>query len=329
MANKTNKTLILEEYGGALHLREVPVPTPAAGQLLIKVEASTINPSDRLFIQGAYFKKPLPITPGFEGVGRVVEANGQEVQSWVGKRVTFVALTGSWGQYALAEPNQTFEIDDNVPESSAASGIVNPLTVIGFIENYRERGLTSGIIHTAAASALGRQLNKYCQREKIPLLNVVRREEQAQILRSEGATNVLVTSGDKWQEELKNYIQNQGFTTVYDALGGGPITDFIISNLPPKGHYFLYGVLENKPLTVSDPKVFFSGVVVTGFLLFPWWATAPQETKERIRKVYGELLKNELSTKTYKEFTLENIKEAIETSEKKATEGKVLLRITH
>lgn len=149
--------------------------------------------------------------------------------------------------------------------------------MIGFIENYKTHGLKGGIVHTAAASALGRQLNKYAQREKIPLLNVVRREEQAEILRKEGAEYVLVTSGENWQEELKDYIQNKGFNTIYDALGGGPTSDFIVSNLPPKSFYFLYGMLEAKPLTITNTTVFFTNVTVTGFSLFNWWPTVSKE----------------------------------------------------
>lgn len=159
------------------------------------MEASTVNPSDRLFITGGYFKRPLPTIAGFEAVGTVVDAKGEGVQAWIGKRVSFTSQKGTWSQFSITTPLTAFEIDQDVPASSAASGVVNPLTVIGFIENYRSHGLKGGIVHTAAASALGRQLNKYAQREKIPLLNVVRREEQAEILRKEGATHVLVTSG--------------------------------------------------------------------------------------------------------------------------------------
>lgn len=79
-------------------MEEVPKPVPTPGQLLIKVDASTINPSDRLRIGGHYFPVPLPATMGLEGTGHVVEANGEDIQNWVGKRVCFVqAGSGSWG----------------------------------------------------------------------------------------------------------------------------------------------------------------------------------------------------------------------------------------
>jgi len=168
-------------------------PIPKDGQLLVKVEASTINPSDKMFIQGNYIRRPLPTTPGIEGVGRVVEAKGADLQKYLGKRVCFITEDGSWADYATT--SFFLEIDDDVPVSSAASGLVNPLTVLGMIHTFKTNKFT-GIIHTAAASALGRQLNKICKTENIPLLNIVRRKEQAELLKSEGAEHVIVTEGD-------------------------------------------------------------------------------------------------------------------------------------
>ena len=125
---------------------------------------------------------------GLEGTGRVVEANGEDFQTWVGKRVCFTQDgSGSWGEYAVSNPNTVFAIDEDVPLHCAASGIVNPLTVVGMTEIFNATPNKKGIIHTAAASSLGRMLNKLCISLGIPLLNIVRREEHAVLLKSEGA----------------------------------------------------------------------------------------------------------------------------------------------
>ena len=129
-------------------------------------------------------KKPLPVIAGIEASGIVVKAEGEAVQKWVGKRVSFIAIvTGSWANYAVTKPFLMFEIDEDVSLQSASSGIVNPLTVIGLVEVFKSRKL-KGIIHTAAASALGRMMNKFCIKNGIPLLNVVRRKEQEELLKS-------------------------------------------------------------------------------------------------------------------------------------------------
>lgn len=113
---------------------------------------------------------------GLEGAGRVIKAEGEQLQSWVGKRVSFIQNdSGSWGEYAVTTPFFAFPLTEDVPVYSAASGIVNPLTVIGMTSIYEDNPHKKGIIHTAAASALGRMLNKRCQRLNIPLLNIVRK----------------------------------------------------------------------------------------------------------------------------------------------------------
>lgn len=184
----THKALVLHEYKQLPVFQDFPKPVPKAGELLVKVDASTINPSDRLRIGGTYFPVPLPAAMGLEGTGHVVEAHGEHLQHWIGKRVCFIQSdSGSWGEYATTNPHVCFEIDEDVDLTSAASGIVNPLTVVGMIDIYNKTPGKKGIIHTAAASALGRMLNKRCRTLGIPLLNIVRKQEQADLLKAEGA----------------------------------------------------------------------------------------------------------------------------------------------
>jgi NADPH:quinone reductase len=224
-------------------LEDVPKPEPKEGQLLIRVEGTTINPSDRMRLTGSYFPVPLPATMGLEGTGRVIEAKGEALQHWVGKRVSFVqAGLGTWGEFSLADPERTFEIDEDVSLTSAASGIVNPLTVIGMTKIFGHTKGKKGIIHTGAASALGRMLNKYCQTLGIPLLNIVRREEQAELLKKEGAKHVIITKGD-WQEEYKAAIKEHGFNVFFDALGGGETLEALISGLGSNSWVHIYGAL--------------------------------------------------------------------------------------
>lgn len=159
---------------------------------------------------------------GLEGTGHIVEAHGEHIQEWVGKRVSFIQSdSGSWGEYAVTNPHLCFEIDEEVSLTSAASGIVNPLTVVGMTDIYNKTPGKKGIIHTAAASALGRMLNKRCQTLGIPLLNIVRRQEQADLLKAEGATHIIVTQGE-WLPDYITLIKDHGFNVFFDALGGGP-----------------------------------------------------------------------------------------------------------
>lgn len=167
--------------------------------------ASTVNPSDRIISyggEGGYFVTSLPYVGGLEGFGEVIKAGCEKGQGLVGKKVSFFAKHGCWSEYAIADITSAWPIDEDVPIHSAASGLVNPLTVLGFVDVFRkwnkDKKESHGIVHTAAASSLGRMLNKLCQQEKIPLLNIVRRKEQADLLKSEGAVNVIITSEESW-----------------------------------------------------------------------------------------------------------------------------------
>ena len=289
----------------------------------MKIDATTINPSDRYLIAGQY-SRPPPAIAGIEGTGKVIKAQGENVQSWVGKRVCFITTgSGTWASYCVTSTKMTFEIDEDVELNSAASGVVNPLTVIGMIEILRERKL-NGLIHTAAASSLGRMLNKLCKKEGIPLLNIVRREEQANVLKAEGAENVLITTGD-WEPQFKEYT-NKGFDCIFDALGGGETTKVLLENMPLKSGIFLYGTLEGKPLIFDAVQKIQMGLKIEGYIVGIWWAQAAEEIKTRVRAKYSEYLKGELSTKLLKELKFAEIKEAMELSVSRTLEGKVLMK---
>ena len=168
-------------------------------------------------------------------------------------------------------------------------------------------------------------MNKLCIKNGIPLLNIVRRKEQEELLKSEGAEHVLITEGD-WEPKYKEYVEKQGFDCLFDALGGGPTTKILIENLPIKSGIYLYGVLENAPLIIEKTGQILAGKKIEGFMLDNWWGAASEEIKNRVRENYSSYLKGELSTITYKELTFNEFEEALELSIKKTIEGKVLMR---
>lgn len=233
---------------------------------------------------------------------------------------------GSWVQYSVSTPHEIFEIDEEIPLASAACGIINPLTVLGFVERYRATGCKYGMINTAAASSLGRMLIKMCRSEGIPLLNVVHREEQKEMLLTEGAKHVLVTKNG-WEKEYKEYIDKYKFDCLFDALGGGATTETLISNLLPDARVYAYGALEGKPIIISSVIQFLKGLTVEGFLIFSWWGKCSPETQEKIRENLNYYLTHDLATTALKEISFSEIEEGLELSAKKASEGKVILRI--
>lgn len=168
-------------------LKELPIPKPAHGEILVKIIAAPINPSDLAFLGGGYQSvKTLPTTPGFEGAGVVIESGGG-VMGWsmVGKNVA-VSISkgnsGTYGQYAIVDVMSCMVLPNDVTLEQGSMSFVNPLTALAMLEKAKDGG-HKAIIHTAAASSLGRMLNRIFIPEGIPIINIVRREEQIEILK--------------------------------------------------------------------------------------------------------------------------------------------------
>ena len=171
------KTIMLEGPM-KLSVKEIPIPKPADGQVLIKVMAAPINPSDIYFMhQGSYDQKKAPCIPGFEGSGVVVE-NGGGFMGWnlVNKRVAFspTIKSGTYSQYAIAKSGECLPIDDDMSFEHGSMSFVNPLSAMALLD-YAKTKKTKTVIANAAASALGKMLNRLIPPEGIEIINIVRK----------------------------------------------------------------------------------------------------------------------------------------------------------
>ena len=162
----------------------------------------------------------LPV--GNEGAGTVVAAGESEAaQALLGKRVT--GLGGEfYAEYRMLNVAQVMELPDGISAEQGASCYVNPLTALSFVETMRNMGHES-LVHTAAASNLGQMLNKICLKDGVPLVNIVRKEEQAEILRGIGAKHIVNSTSPTFMEDLIAALMETGATLGFDAIGGGPL----------------------------------------------------------------------------------------------------------
>ncbi len=264
-----------------LRLEETPVPTPRSGQVLIKVSASPVNPSDY-----AIWQRTRPVTDpepiGNEGSGVVVASGGgMYANSIVGKKVGFtcnVKGSNSYAEYCVVDALKgCFPLPDNVPVEDAASHFVNPYTAYGFLDTIRARHVASkksprpGLVHTAACSQLGQMLVKLCSKEGgITLINVVRRESQAATLRALGAVHIVNTSEEGWEATLKAKIKELGVQFAFDAVAG-EMTGKLLSLLPSKGTCFVYGRLSNQACAEIQPlDLIYRRKKLEGFFLSSW-----------------------------------------------------------
>ncbi|WP_174296752.1 zinc-binding dehydrogenase [Sphingomonas bacterium] len=230
-----------------LTLEEVAVPTPGPDEVVVRIEAAPINPSDlRLLIgpadlstmvvggtderPGLTFAVPADRMPalrarlgqsmpvGNEGAGTVV-ATGSGTSHLAGRRVGFGG-GGTYAQYRTVSAAHCLVLPDGASAADGASTFVNPLTSLGFVETMRAEGHRA-IVHTAAASNLGQMLNRICLADDIPLVNIVRSPQQVAILRDMGAAHVLDSGQPDFRERLVDAIVATGATLAFDAIGGG------------------------------------------------------------------------------------------------------------
>lgn len=311
-----------------ISLISVATPEPAPDEVVVRIEATPINPSDIGLLFGAAdigsakvsgtpanpvvtaqiperlmkgmagrLGQSLPV--GNEGAGVVVAAGTSDMaQALLGETV---ALLGGamYAQYRCIKADQCLVLPKGTTPAEGASCFVNPLTALGMVETMRREG-HSALVHTAAASNLGQMLNKICIKDRIGLVNIVRKPEQAAVLKSIGATHVCDTSSPTFMEDLTGAIGETGATIAFDAIGGGKLAGQILTCMEAAltrsaKEYSRYGSTTHKQVYIyggldTAPTEIIRNFGMTwgggGWLLFPFLqrigAAAAQALRQRV-----------------------------------------------
>ncbi len=316
-------TTQLDEDGTlTVQLNDKTWDEPKPGQVLIQVEATPINPSDLglLFASadtdGATYspgkivaKMPdnatramkarhgMAMPAGNEAAGTVVAA-GAGAEALMGKRVACVPGT-AYGTYAFAEAAMCMPVGTDVSAEQAASSFVNPMTALGFVETMKLEGFT-GIVHAAAASNLGQMLVKICQADGVPLVNIVRSDDQVKLLKDLGATHVLNMTDADFMPRLIDAIAETKAMIGFDPIGGGTLAGQILTAMEAaasRGAVFsrygsseakkvyIYGALDLGPTVLN--RAFGLTWDLSGWLLTPFMAKAGQDIVGRMRARVG------------------------------------------
>jgi len=329
----TMRAVQLRDYNGkpsSLTVAEVPLPRPGPGQVLVKVFASPVNPSDLMFVVGNYgFKKPLPATPGFEGSGTVVEVgSGMMARFMKGRRVACAAADakakgGLWAEYVVTSAQFCVPLGKHVEMEHAATMLVNPLTAWALVDAAR-RGGHRAAVQTAAASALGRMLVRLGQKFSLPVINVVRRQEQADLLRGMGAEHVLNSADPGFDDELRRVCHKLGATIAFEAVAG-EMSGRILRAQPRNSRMLVYGGLSLRPVEIDPASLIFEGKHVAGFWLSAWLQGNNLLRQLRIANQVQKLLAGELKTEIRARLPLEKAAEGLAQYAADMTAGKVLL----
>jgi NADPH:quinone reductase-like Zn-dependent oxidoreductase len=251
------RSLIKKSGELELSLASVPTPEPGPDEVLVRVEASPINPSDLGLLVGAAdmstakasgtgdaavvtakvpdgamramagrLDESMPV--GNEGAGVVVKAGSSDAaQALLGKTVAMIG-GAMYAQYRCLRAKDVLPLPPGTTPAEGASCFVNPLTSLGMVETMRREG-HKALVHTAAASNLGQMLNKICLKDGVGLVNIVRSSEQADILRKLGAKHIVDSSTPTFMDDLTNALIETGATLAFDAIGGGRLVGQILT----------------------------------------------------------------------------------------------------
>jgi NADPH2:quinone reductase len=329
-----------------ISLVSVPTPEPKPEEVIVRVDASPINPSDQgllfggadlstakasgtpdrpvvtatvppaaLKAVGGRLDQSLPV--GNEGAGVVVRAGTTPAaQALMGKTVAI--LGGSmYTQYRCIKAVQCLVLPPGTTAAEGASCFVNPLTALGMVATMRTEG-HQALVHTAAASNLGQMLNRICLKDKVGLVNIVRKAEQVDVLRKAGATYVCNTSSPTFMDELTDALAATGATVAFDAIGGGPLAGQILTAMEAAANrsakeysrygstvhkqVYIYGGLDRGPTQFS--RTFGMAWGIGGWLLTPFLQKIGHEAAQTLRERVAAEIKTTFASAYTKEISL-------------------------
>jgi len=313
---------------GNLVIKQIDIPIPSKGEVLIRIIASPINPSDFARIKNIDQSEIGSFIPGIEGCGIVVAAGkGILPRMILDKRVACFAkhqTSGTWAEYLLTTAASCFPVNKRISDDQASMTLVNPMTALAFID-YAKKENHKAIISTAAASALGKMISFLGKKYQIPVINIVRNENNVNILKRLGNKYILNSEQDQFKEKLKELATSLKATLYLDAIGG-TFTSNILDYLQPNSTILLYGTLSKENLEIVPHNLIRDNHKVIGFYLGNWM------TKHSLLKVIGNLrmvstlVKNGMTTSVQAKFPLENINDAIYLYTNNMSKGKVLIQ---
>lgn len=354
-----------------LSIAKVEKPVPGDDEVLIEVQASPINPSDLGLLlsfaadvqninvtgSGDDTVATMPVHPalmsslkprldesmpvGNEGAGIIIDA-GINAKDLIGKTVG-LAGGAMYSQYRCVPAASCLVMDEGTTPKQAASSFVNPLTALAFVETMKMENHTA-LVHTAAASNLGQMLVKICKDDGIQLVNIVRKQEQVDLLKSIGAEYVCNTSDESFMDDLVTALVETGATLGFDATGGGNngelpgqilaameiaanknATEYSRYGSDTYKQVYIYGGLDQSPTILK--RAFGLSWGLGGWLLTPMIGKIGMEKFQEMRMRVAREINSTFASSYAKEISFEEMlqPETIREYAKQATGKKYLV----
>src|SRR5215470_14127937 len=340
------RSLIKKSGELEISLLNVPTPEPADDEVVVRVEASPINPSDLGLLTGAAdlstakssgtkdrpvvtakvpqaamtamagrLDQSMPV--GNEGAGVVIRTGSSDAaKTLMGKTVSMIG-GAMYAQYRTLRVNECMPLPAGTSAADGASWFVNPLTALGMTETMRREG-HKALVHTAAASNLGQMLNKICLKDRVALVNVVRKEEHVDLLKKLGATHVCNSSSPTFMDDLTEALAASGATVAFDAIGGGRLAGQILTAMElalgrtakeysrygstTHKQVYVYGGLDRGPTEFN--RSFGMAWGMSGWLLTAFMQKIGAEAAQRLRERVAAEIKTTFESTYTKEVSL-------------------------
>jgi NADPH:quinone reductase-like Zn-dependent oxidoreductase len=324
---KKSRSIIFNEFGppeSVLSIIEEEVPEPRAGEVLIRTEASPINPADLNIIEGKYPKRPeLPAVPGMEGVG-VIASIGPEVSAFaVGDRVLVPHGNGAWREYLTVPASGVYAVPPGIPPLQAAMLRINPPTAWRMLHDFVKLQPGDWVLQNAANSAVGRAVIVMAKALGVHTVNIVRRPELIPELRALHADHVFVES-DQLAQQIGDIAPFGRVRLALNTVGGESALR-LANALSRKGVLVTYGAMGRQPIRIPNGLLIFKNLVWTGFWITAWYKHATEEEVcEMFASIFPLLSSGALNVPVAATYPLDQFREAIRHASAEHRSGKIL-----
>jgi trans-2-enoyl-CoA reductase len=325
--NKTINAAVYDTHGNpadVLRVESRPWPTPAPVEAVVKMRAAPINPADLNQIEGKYPMRPeLPATPGFEGAGIVVDLGTNVTTVAVGNVVILPHNVGTWRDAVAVKAEDLVVVPAGIEPVHAAMLKINPMTAWRLLHDYVDLEKGDWLIQNAANCAAGRAVIQIARELGYKTVNVVRRAELIDELRTEGGDVVLV-DGENLRDEVKDATGGAPIRLGLNAVGGESALR-LANCLAPGSTLATFGAMSLQPLKIPNGLLIFKDLRFRGIWINKWYDNATkQERMEAFQRLFEMAKRGLLKTKVEKAYPLIEVKAAVTHAAQGKRGGKII-----
>ena len=308
------------------HVESRPWPTPAADEAIVKMRAAPINPADLNQIEGKYPIRPeFPATPGFEGAGVVIDLGAKVTNVATGALVILPHNVGTWRDAVAVKADELVVVPAGIEPVHAAMLKINPMTAWRLLHDYVQLQKGDWLIQNAANSAAGRAVIQIAHELGYKTINVVRRAELIEELRTEGG-DIVVVDGENLRDEVKTATSGAQIRLGLNAVGGDSALR-LANCLAPGSTMVTYGAMSLQPLKIPNGLLIFKDLRFRGIWINKWYDNATKEERmEAFEPLFGMAKRGLLKTKVEKAYPLSEAKAAVTHAVQGKRSGKIIFK---